>query len=167
MIHIIARNLLATWIICGFWDWFLYFSPIQKKLHKYKMNPVYPSFAQIKHDALVTTSASCAAAGIEIMLCHFWATGRLSLTTTLSDAPFLNLSMALLLTHYRVPHFHLIHRAMHPWKTTNFPDIGKFLYRQVKSVYYKRKNKPFFEGAQSSPQVLQPHCLLRYKHAPS
>ena len=106
MIHIIARNLLATWIICGFWDWFLYFSPIQKKLHKYKMNPVYPSFAQIKHDAMVTTSASSADAGIEIMLCHFWATGRLSLTTTLSDAPFLNLSMALLLTHYRIPHFH-------------------------------------------------------------
>ena len=36
MFHILARNLLATWAICGFWDWFLYFSPLQAKLHKYK-----------------------------------------------------------------------------------------------------------------------------------
>ena len=168
MLHILARNLLATWVICGFWDWFLYFSPIQKKLHKYKMNPVYPSFAQIKHDALVTTTASCAAGGIEIILCHLWATGKLTLTTSLSDAPYLNLAMALLLTHYRIPHFHLIHRAMHPWKTTNFPDIGKFLYRQVWFDFHganKFLNLPL-SGAQSSPQVVQPDRLLWYQHAP-
>jgi len=149
--HILARNLIATWVICGFWDWFLYFSPIQQKLHKYKMNPVYPSFAQIKHDALVTTSASCAAAGIEIILCHLWATGKLTLTTTMSDAPYLNLAMALLLTHYRIPHFHLIHRAMHPWKTTSIPDIGKFLYRQVHSLHHKSYNPTAFSGTNMHP----------------
>merc|ERR1712185_704450 len=25
---IVARTLLGTWLICGFWDWFLYFSPV-------------------------------------------------------------------------------------------------------------------------------------------
>merc|ERR1712130_321037 len=29
MLLIVARNLIATWLICGFWDWFLYFSPLQ------------------------------------------------------------------------------------------------------------------------------------------
>ena len=29
MALIVARNLIATWVICGFWDWFLYFSPLQ------------------------------------------------------------------------------------------------------------------------------------------
>ena len=29
MLLIVARNLIATWVICGFWDWFLYFSPLQ------------------------------------------------------------------------------------------------------------------------------------------
>merc|ERR1711892_317092 len=151
VLHILARNLIATWVICGFWDWFLYFSPIQKKLHKYKMNPIYPSLGQIKHDALVTTSASCAAAGIEIILCYLWATGKLTLTTTLSDAPYLNLCMALLLTHYRIPPFHLIHRAMHPWKTTSFPDIGKFLYRQVHSLHHKSYNPTAFSGTNMHP----------------
>ena len=35
------------------------------------------------------------------------------------------------LTLSRIPHFHAMHRAMHPWKTTSIPDLGKFLYRQV------------------------------------
>ena len=99
--HIFLRNVVATLVICGFWDWFLYFSPLAAKLHKYKINPVYPSMKQIKHDAGVTVSASCFAATIEVILCHCWATGRLSLVSSLSEAPVTNLVMALLLTHYR------------------------------------------------------------------
>lgn len=29
---IVLRNTIATLVICGFWDWFLYFSPMQVKL---------------------------------------------------------------------------------------------------------------------------------------
>ena len=29
MVPIVVRNTIATWVICGFWDWFLYFSPMQ------------------------------------------------------------------------------------------------------------------------------------------
>ena len=29
---ILARNWLATLFICGFWDWFLYFSPLKVNL---------------------------------------------------------------------------------------------------------------------------------------
>ena len=71
------RNLLATLIICGSWDWFLYFSPLQTKLAKYKMSPAYPSARQILHDAVMTLSASCIAGLLEICLCHLWAAGQL------------------------------------------------------------------------------------------
>ena len=54
---------MATLAICGFWDWFLYFSPLKEKLHKYKMNPVYPSMKQFRHDATYTTLASVWASG--------------------------------------------------------------------------------------------------------
>ena len=151
MSHILFRNVIATLLICGFWDWFLYFSPLQAKLHKYKMNPVYPSRSQIRHDALVTTSASCFAALIEILLCHCWATDKLSLTSSLAEAPVFNLVMALLLTHYRIPHFHLMHRAMHPWRTTSVPDLGKFLYRQVHSLHHKSYNPTAFSGTNMHP----------------
>ena len=29
MAPIIARSLIGTVVICGFWDWFLYFSPLK------------------------------------------------------------------------------------------------------------------------------------------
>jgi len=151
MMHIIVRNVVATLVICGFWDWFLYFSPLQSKLHKYKMNPVYPSMRQIKHDALVTVSASCFGAMIEIILCHCWAAGHLTLETSLREAPVFNIVMGLLLTHYRIPHFYVMHRAMHPWKTTSIPDLGKFLYKQVHSLHHKSYNPTAFSGTNMHP----------------
>ena len=128
---ILARNLVATWVICGFWDWFLYFSPLKDKLHKYKMNPVYPSMEQFKHDAFFTSLASCLAAVIEIVLCHYWATGQLLMQRNLSEAPVLNTFLALTVNHWRIPHFYITHRFMHPWRTTSCPDLGKMLYRKV------------------------------------
>jgi len=149
--HILTRNLLATWIICGMWDWFLYFSPLKNKLHKYKMNPVYPKPNQIKHDAFWTTSASISAAVIEIVLCYLWANRTLPMQDTLSDAPVSNLVVALLTTHYRIPHFHLIHRMMHPWRTTTIPDIGKYLYKKVHSLHHKSYNPTAFSGTSMHP----------------
>jgi len=151
MALIVARNLIATWVICGFWDWFLYFSPLQAKLAKYKMNPQYPSFNQIKHDAMVTTSASCCGAAVEILLCHLWAVNKLPAFQPLSEAPVMNLMFALLVTHYRIPHFHAMHRAMHPWKTTSIPDLGKFLYRQVHALHHKSYNPTAFSGTNMHP----------------
>ena len=35
---ILVRNTIVTLVTCGFWDWFLYFSPLKDKLHKYKVS---------------------------------------------------------------------------------------------------------------------------------
>ena len=79
MSHILLRNVIACLLICGGWDWFLYFSPLQAKLHKYKMTATYPSTRQILHDAMMTVSASIIAGVMEILLCHAWALGNLPL----------------------------------------------------------------------------------------
>jgi len=148
---ILGRNLVATWLICGFWDWFLYFSPLRDILSKYKMNPLYPSLAQMKHDATFTTLASVCGSLIEVVLCHLWARGVLPTPSPLSEAPLTNLALALLVTHYRIPHFHLMHRAMHPWRTKSVPDIGKILYRQVHSLHHKSYNPTAFSGTSMHP----------------
>ena len=31
---ILLRNIIGTWLICGGWDWLLYFSPLSEKLKK-------------------------------------------------------------------------------------------------------------------------------------
>jgi len=152
MAHIILRDVIGCWIICGVWDWFLYFSPLKDKLHKYKVNPVYPSLNQIKHDAFWSTSASISAGVIEIILCHLWATGKVPMQHSLSENPmWLNVVLVLTITHYRIPHFYVMHRAMHPWKTKTIPDLGKVLYKQVHSLHHKSYNPTAFSGTSMHP----------------
>ena len=52
---IVARDLAMLYILCGGWDWLLYFSPFASRLHKFKYNPKYPSSAQVWHDVKVST----------------------------------------------------------------------------------------------------------------
>eukprot|EP01010_Urceolus_cornutus_P000047 NODE_1006_length_1171_cov_348.942959_g728_i1.p1 GENE.NODE_1006_length_1171_cov_348.942959_g728_i1~~NODE_1006_length_1171_cov_348.942959_g728_i1.p1 ORF type:complete len:331 (+),score=18.09 NODE_1006_length_1171_cov_348.942959_g728_i1:61-1053(+) len=148
---VIIRNILSAWIICGFWDWWLLFSPLAKKLHKYKFNPARPTMKQLWHDAMWTTSASCTAAGWEILLCHLWATGAVPYQSDLWATPLTNVLAVLSLTHWRVIHFWFIHRAMHPWKTTKCPDVGKLLYKYAHSLHHKSYNPTAFSGTSMHP----------------
>ncbi|CAE7711908.1 unnamed protein product, partial [Symbiodinium pilosum] len=148
---ILLRNLLATWIICGFWDWFLYLSPLKESLRRFKMNPKYPPMSQLRHDALATTLATVCGTVVEILLCHFWATGALPMHRTLSAAPVQSLVFTLTVTHWRIPHFYLMHRALHPWRTTTIPDFGKFLYRHVHAQHHKSYLPTAFSGTNMHP----------------
>jgi hypothetical protein len=49
------------------------------------MNPVYPSFSQLRHDATYTTLSSLIAACLEILLCHGWANGNLAMEKSLME----------------------------------------------------------------------------------
>ena len=44
-----------------------------------------------------------------------------------------------------------VDRGMHPWRTTNFPDIGKWLYRKVHSLHHKSYNPTSFSGTNMHP----------------
>jgi len=156
MLPILIRNLFGAWIICGFWDYFLYASPLHEKLHKYKLNPVYPKRSQFIHDALYTTSAMFTAAAIEIGMCHVWAIGAVPFQANMMDTPVQNFFFALGMTHWRVPHFWAIHRGMHPWfKKSDSrwykPDVGRFLYKHVHSEHHKSSNPTSWSGTSMHP----------------
>jgi len=34
---LMARNLIGTLLLCGVWDWILYFSPLKDRLHQFKV----------------------------------------------------------------------------------------------------------------------------------
>merc|ERR1712113_1173563 len=153
---IILRDLVATWLICGCWDFLLYFGfgfqSLKERLSKNKMNPKYPSNHQIAHDAIVTTMASLTGAAIEIMCCHFWCTGFFpKFNPDLMANPLWTGLWAITITHWRIPHFWLVHRMMHPWKVSGIPDVGKFLYRQVHSLHHKSYNPTAFSGTNMHP----------------
>jgi len=92
-----------------------------------------------------------AATAVEVVLCHLWATGALTYQRNMLDTPLTNLAWVITITHWRIPHFWLIHRAMHPWKTTAVPDVGKFLYRHVHSLHHKSYNPTSFSGTNMHP----------------
>ena len=58
---------------------------------------------------------------------------------------------AITITHWRVPHFWVIHRSMHPWRVEGIPDVGKFLYRHVHSLHHKSYNPTAFSGTNMHP----------------
>jgi len=150
IVRLVARNLIFTWIVCGLWDYLLYFSPLKKKLLKFKINPKYPSMDQFIHDAQYTTLASLVAAALEGTLCLSWSRGILSYGNW-EESLSLNVCMMMTTTICRSPHFYLIHRMIHPWRIAGIPDIGKFLYKHVHSLHHKSHNPTSWSGTSMHP----------------
>jgi sterol desaturase/sphingolipid hydroxylase (fatty acid hydroxylase superfamily) len=124
---------------------------MKDKLTKYKLYPQYPSWKQFQHDAFWTTTSVVFAACIEIGLCHLWASGRLPYQKDMWETPITNLAWILLITHWRIPHFYVMHRLMHPWRRKGIPDVGAVLYRWVHSLHHKSYNPTSFSGTSMHP----------------
>jgi len=150
MLPIFIRNLVATWIIAGGWDYLLYFSPLAESFKPFKLNAVYPDFSQFKHDAFWTTSATLTASALEALICYGYCNNYFPAYMNL-EFNFFNIFMIMAVTHIRIPHFYVIHRLMHPWKTEVIPDIGKFLYKHVHSLHHKSYNPTAFSGTSMHP----------------
>lgn len=158
IVPILVRNLLGTWLMCGFWDWFLYFSPMKSVLHPLKLNPVYPPVSQFIHDAMYTTGATIIASLFEISYCYAVCSGLLPVVVESNLTSWDNLLWIAGTAHIRQPHFYAIHRMMHPWRWDRdsylgkyCPDVGKYLYRQVHSVHHKSHNPTAFSGTSMHP----------------
>ena len=63
---IFLRNLIGCWIICGGWDYFLYFSSFAEMMRPYKIYDKYPTMKQFRHDAFWTTMGTVCASLLEI-----------------------------------------------------------------------------------------------------
>merc|ERR1719174_3028127 len=57
--------------------------------------------------------------------------------------------------YWRIVHFHVIHRGMHPWWNRSYGlqqgDIGAFLYRYVHAHHHKSYNPTAFSGISMLP----------------
>ena len=131
----------------------LYQSHFKSKLHKYKMNPKYPSPAQIRHDQYHTFWCVLCASAIEILTVHLYAKGTFTGGTQLffGAAVAANCGWVALTTYWRLTHFWFTHRMMHPWKTTVIPDLGKVLYKHVHSLHHKSYNASTWAGLSMHP----------------
>ena len=103
------------------------------------------------HDAAVTLVASLTGSLIEIVLCHFWASGQIVFDDNFRANFWPTFALGMTVAFWRMPHFHVIHRGMHPWRTTTIPDLGKWLYRTIHSLHHKSVNPTAFSGTSMHP----------------
>jgi hypothetical protein len=145
MLPIIVRDLVGSFSICFAWEYLLYSSPLKTKLAKYKMKTKLdedkassthgkliadnPSLNQIRHDQFYTFFCVLCASTVEIVTLHLYAIGFFAGATQdfFGANAFSNITWVAFTTYWRLTHFWLVHRMMHPWKTTVIPDMGKFL----------------------------------------
>ena len=126
----------------------------------------------MKHDALVTLFASFTGSLIEISLCYLWSTGKIASDFDFNENFWFNIFCGATVTFWRIPHFHVLHRGMHPWRTTNFPDIGKdwlsqnFLNHKLCVTYIPIK-VALSKSSRFAPQKLQSDCFQRNQYASS
>ena len=196
---IVLRDLALMLIICGGWDYLLYFSPLRNRLRAFKFCNEYPSRTQLCRDIFWTTSATVLASAQEVLLMRWWAGGffkrafigapvapgelvvplgpffgteashtwstaalpaALPLLGSDSRIHFNDYTVAFILwiitmLYWRTVHFHLVHRAMHPWWNRKNGlldgDVGAFLYRWVHSHHHKSYNCTAFSGISMTP----------------
>ena len=156
---IIVRDLIFAIAFCGSWDWLLYSdkSPWKYQMQPFKMNVNQPPTNQIYHDVLFTVLSTICASVVEIGGLHFLANkyspevDYYSLSLMFSD--MFSIALLVTLTYWRLTHFYIVHRAMHPWRIKNsiIPDIGTVLYRYVHSHHHKSVNPTAFSGTAMHP----------------
>ena len=150
---IFVRNLLFAWLICGFWDYTLYFSPLAPIFKPFKISQKYPVLKQFQHDALWTTVGTLCFSLLEIAYCHGAATNTFPMHQYLGEAPVKHLIWILFMTHIREPHDYVRHRLLHPWRITwlPIPDIGRFLYKHIHKLHHQSYNTTAFSGTSFHP----------------
>lgn len=151
ILPIVLRDLAIMFVVVGGWDFLLYGPVFREKMRPYKFNPKYPPWSQLKHDILWTTSATILASLQDVMVFHFWATGRWAVTLDFWANPIVHVLWLVSMPYWRIVHFHFLHRGMHPWRTTTVPDLGKWLYRQFHSLHHKSYNPTAFSGISMHP----------------
>ena len=155
ILPIVFRNLVATAIIAGGWDYTLHFSPFKKLFQPFKFNPKYATREQIKHDMFWTFIGTMMGSLVEILYLYALANELVPSVVEMNlfhpNYIYTNAIWILFISHWRLAHFYVIHRLMHPWKTKSIPDIGKWLYKHVHSLHHKSNNPTAFSGTSMHP----------------
>ena len=185
---IIYRDLLLTLLVAGGFDYLLYHSPHCKPgMLAYKFNKNYPSREQVLRDVRWTVCAQILASLQEVLLLRHWASrehgddsiSSSSISGSSSSTAFFGSERTIgyclwicSMFYWRMVHFYVTHRAMHPWRPRKrvinndggssdnssgkrgaheWWDIGAFLYKYVHSHHHKSNNCSAFNGISMTP----------------
>ena len=101
---------------------------------------------------LFSISTTAIGTGFEVVMLHLYATGKV--TNYYMDIwahPWTLAFWLLSMPAWREGHFYIVHRFMHPWRTTLLPDFGKFMYKHVHALHHKSYNPSSWSGISMHP----------------
>lgn len=155
-----AQAVAAAWwrwalllaAVAGGWD-FLHYGPhaFARRVATLKVNVEYPPPRQFARDAALTLlSGAGMAAAFETAFMRWPSAAPPATLATWGVG--LSLWLAAMPT-WRIAHFFVVHRAMHPWRTRRVGgvDWGAVLYRHVHSWHHRSHNPSAFSGVSMHP----------------
>jgi len=114
-----------------------------------KLNKDYPTWELTKFCMFWTNVSSVIMSMQEIAYYYLIANNYLPAPSELYT---LNTAIWIFtLSHWRIVHFYVIHRVMHPWKTKYIPDFGNVLYKWVHALHHKSYNPTAWSGVSMHP----------------
>eukprot|EP00045_Choanoeca_perplexa_P002842 m.26971 g.26971 ORF g.26971 m.26971 type:complete len:311 (+) comp11736_c0_seq1:43-975(+) len=158
-----ARNILLGMVFYGGWHIFLYeIEAIRNKMHRHKFNQRYPGQSQHRRDAFWTTSGLTISTMFEATMYYLWANDIILIYTNFWAFPLYSIFHMLYVPYWRDLHFYFVHRFMHPWKTSQVPDFGQWMYNNVHYLHHKSYNTGPLSGLAMHPveHLLYYTCTL-------
>jgi len=169
--RIVLRDVALMLLYAGLWDWVLLHSPFAATARGWKYNKDAPSDEQTRRDVFWSTSSTLLSSAQEIALILWWlqawgppppffaAEGEATLFSVLGVGVGVRTVLLLIwsatVKYWRLVHFYIIHRGMHPWWDRKNGlaqlDVGAFLYRHVHSLHLKSYNPTAWIGISVHP----------------
>ena len=165
VVPIILRD-VAICLFVGCVDSFLLlspYSPFKARMASRKFNPTYPHLASrngtssLLREAFWCCVSACVAALLEAGVVHAYATGRFAAVGAAAragDAWWADTRTIFFMVTWfysQNVQFYAMHRLLHKWGTTGFPDVGAWLYRNVHALHHDSKNPTAFSGISMHP----------------
>jgi lathosterol oxidase len=133
-------------------------------LREAKFNKDYPAAKHIWREIPYSVCTVLMGTFIEAFLMTLYATGTITnYYLDISEYPIAFLAVILTQPIWRNTHFYFVHRFMHKWNTTWFPDIGEWMYKHVHSVHHQSRNFQPWSGISMHPVegfLYETACML-------
>jgi Delta7-sterol 5-desaturase len=148
--HVFIRDFVIVFVFAYVWDWSLRSSPLKNNMSQKRFNPKLPTTPQVQREIALTLCSSVISSVFEISLLYYYATSAIHYSPLFS---FSTLLWALTMYYWRITHFYVIHRALHPWFPSAHSSIdpGKLLYKYVHSYHHLSRNPTAWSGISMHP----------------
>ena len=157
ILKIAMRDLICAFVLIVGWYCILDYSRLTDMIKPLRFNLIIPPNSQAYREIPYCISTTLMGTFFEVICLKLYGDGTIPESRWFTDV-FANRTNLLvfcawvfLMPTWRDGHFYFIHRGMHPWNTTWFPDIGHYLFKYGHAEHHESINFTAFSGISMHP----------------